>query len=165
MPRGGGQHRRNVQLLAVTARTPQASEVDQSAGAALLPRPMAVFGSRRERWQSAAELQCDAVIAPITESSGRQRVMHRRWACPQFVRQTFHEWATLTVRCCAWARACYGDLRGRGKGHNAAVRALAYKWIRILFRCWQERVPYDEQRYQQSQQCRAEAVSAAPTRR
>ena len=28
-----------------------------------------------------------------------------------------------------------------------ARRALAYKWQRIIFRCWQDRVPYDESRY------------------
>jgi hypothetical protein len=27
------------------------------------------------------------------------------------------------------------------------VRALAFKWIRILFRCWQEKTPYDEAVY------------------
>jgi len=46
-----------------------------------------------------------------------------------------------------WARSCYQQLRSRGKGHHAAVRALAFKWIRILFRCWKDRVAYDENKY------------------
>lgn len=51
---------------------------------------------------------------------------------------------------CAWARKHYDSQRGRGKGHQAAVRSLAFKWIRILFRCWQSRTPYDETRYTES---------------
>ena len=35
----------------------------------------------------------------------------------------------------------------QGMLHQAAVRALAYKWIRILYRCWQTRTPYDESVY------------------
>jgi len=27
------------------------------------------------------------------------------------------------------------------------VRALAFKWIRIAYRCWKERVAYDENVY------------------
>jgi len=30
------------------------------------------------------------------------------------------------------------------------VRALAFKWLRIMFRCWKQRRPYDEQRYMAS---------------
>jgi hypothetical protein len=34
-----------------------------------------------------------------------------------------------------------------GKSHPKAIRALAYKWGRILWRCWQDGVPYDEEKY------------------
>jgi hypothetical protein len=46
-----------------------------------------------------------------------------------------------------WARAYYDQLRAGGKNHHAALRALAFKWQRILFRCWKDHVPYDEARY------------------
>jgi hypothetical protein len=46
-----------------------------------------------------------------------------------------------------WARAFYDKHRAKGASHNAAVRALAFKWTRILWRCWLDRVPYDEARY------------------
>lgn len=46
-----------------------------------------------------------------------------------------------------WARAYYQQQRERGKEHHTAVRALAFKWIRVVFRCWQDRVAYDESRY------------------
>jgi hypothetical protein len=38
----------------------------------------------------------------------------------------------------------------RGKGHNAAIRSLAFKWIRVLHRCWKDRRPYDEALYLQA---------------
>ena len=34
-----------------------------------------------------------------------------------------------------------------GKSTQMAKRALAYKWQRIIYRCWQDRVPYDEAKY------------------
>ena len=63
------------------------------------------------------------------------------------MRQTFHEFAQHSIRSSAWARAYYALQRTRGKDHHAAVRALAFKWIRIIWRCWQDRTPYDEARY------------------
>ena len=47
----------------------------------------------------------------------------------------------------AWAKAYYQQQRERGKGHQAAVRALAFKWIRVLYACWRDRRPYDEAAY------------------
>ena len=83
----------------------------------------------------------------MTQRSGQRSYVHWRWAAPTFVRQTLHEFAHHSIRYSAWARAYYALQRARGKGHHAAVRALAFKWIRIIWRCWQERTPYDEARY------------------
>jgi len=93
------------------------------------------------------ELQCYSGIAPVTESSGRTKIVKWRWGCPTFLRQTFHEWAWLSTRGSEWARAYYDRQRARHKSHHAAVRALAFKWLRILFRCWQQHQPYQESRY------------------
>lgn len=117
------------------------------AGPALAPRLLAAFGSDRSRYQSAQELQQFSGIAPVTECSGKSHWVHWRLACPKFLRQSFHEFATHSIARSLWARAYYQLQRERGKGHHAAVRALAYKWIRILFRCWQERQPYQEEIY------------------
>ena len=38
-------------------------------------------------------------------------------------------------------------MKAKGKAHQAIWRALAFKWIRILWKCWQDRTPYDEARY------------------
>lgn len=117
------------------------------AGAAFAPRLLVAFGTERTRFPSAADLQHTAGIAPITIRSGKSCVVHWRWATSTFLRQTFHEFAGYSIRSADWARAFYHTQRGRGKSHHAAVRALAYKWIRILWRCWQDRTPYDDARY------------------
>lgn len=117
------------------------------AGAAFAPRLLVAFGTDRTRFSSAADLQHTAGIAPITVRSGKSCVVHWRWATSTFLRQTFHEFAQYSVRSADWARAFYHAQRGRGKSHHAAIRALAYKWIRILWRCWQDRTPYDDARY------------------
>jgi len=124
------------------------------AGAALEPRLIAAVGTFRDRFESAADLASFAGIAPVTESSGKSRWIHWRWACPKFIRQTFHEWAGCSIQHCEWARAYYDKKRASGKGHHAAIRALAFKWIRIFFRCWRDQVPYDEKRYLQATQAR-----------
>jgi transposase len=117
------------------------------AGPTLGPRLLAAFGTDRERFQSASEAVTFFGVAPVTEQSGKSRWIHFRWACPKFLRQSFHEFAGQSVRFCDWAALYYQQQRARGKGHHAAVRALAYKWIRILFRCWKTHQPYDPQLY------------------
>ena len=117
------------------------------AGAALAPRLLAAFGSQRERYANAEEVQAYTGIAPVTERSGKKKWVHFRWACPKFLRQTFHEWAGHSIAHSQWARNYYQQQRERGKGHHAAVRGLAFKWIRIVFRCWKDEVVYDESKY------------------
>jgi hypothetical protein len=81
-------------------------------------------------------------------------------------------WASISLhpalrKSCIYAPEHYGVLRPvdsplrlgksilssaaqKGKGHWAAVRALAYRWIRIIFACWKNKVVYDDARYMQS---------------
>jgi len=117
------------------------------AGEALAPRLATGFGTDRQRYQSAEELQQFSGVAPVTESSGKMHWVHWRRACPKFLRQTFHEFAAASTKKSVWARAYYEQRRQRGASHHAAVRALAYKWIRVLYRCWKTRTPYDESVY------------------
>jgi hypothetical protein len=55
----------------------------------------------------------------------------------------------MTVRYSFWARAYYEQQQAKGKPHNTIIRSLAFKWIRIMFKCWKERKPYDESKYLQ----------------
>lgn len=124
------------------------------AGATLAPRLLAAFGADRDRFQSAPEVQQFSGIAPVTEQSGKQHWVHWRWACSKFLRQSFHEFADHSRKWCGWAKALYQQLRRRGQAHHAAVRMLAFKWIRILFHCWKTRARYDESIYLKSLQKR-----------
>ena len=63
------------------------------------------------------------------------------------LRQTVVEWVDQARRHSAWSQAFYLQQKRAGKSHTKAIRALAYKWGRILWRCWQDRVPYDEETY------------------
>ena len=117
------------------------------AADALAPRLLTAFGTDRNRFESANEIQAHAGVAPVTERSGKSTWVHWRWACPKFIRQTFHEFAQHSMKSSSWAKAFYQMQRQKGKGHHAAVRALAFKWIRILFRCWKDRQPYVESQY------------------
>ncbi len=94
-----------------------------------------------------AELQQYAGVAPVTQRSGKKCWVHWRWQCPTFLRQTFVEWAAQTINKSFWAGAYYRQQRAKGCTYQAAVRALAFKWIRILYRCWQTRTPYNESTY------------------
>jgi hypothetical protein len=117
------------------------------AGPHLAPRLLAAFGEDRQRFQRADELQKYAGIAPVTERSGKKSWVHWRWQCPTFLRQTFVEWAGQTINKSFWAGAYYRQQREKGCTYQAAVRALAFKWIRILYRCWKTRTAYDEAAY------------------
>lgn len=117
------------------------------AGPHLAPRLLVAFGDDRSRFDSAQALLRFSGIAPVTESSGQKCWVHWRWSCPIFLRQTFVEWADQSRHHSFWADAFYKFQRNKGKSHPAAIRALAFKWIRILWRCWQDRKPYDEAKY------------------
>lgn len=117
------------------------------AGPVYAPRLLTALGTDRSRRDSSADLLCHSGIAPVTEKSGKSCWVHRRLACSNFVRQTFHEFAAQSIRWSTWARAYYDQMRGRGLRHPAAIRALAFKWIRIIYRCWKDQKPYDEQIY------------------
>lgn len=117
------------------------------AGHIQAPRLLVAFGEDRNRYASAAEVQQYAGIAPVIERSGNKCWVHWRMACPTFLRQSFVEWAGSTIPRSYWAGAYYQQQRLKGKSHAVAVRALAFKWIRILYRCWKQRIPYDEAVY------------------
>ena len=117
------------------------------AGPTLAPRLLAAVGSQRERYASANRLQCFSGIAPVLKQSGQSRYVHRRYRCPKFLRQSFHEYAGESIRHSTWARLYYAQQKSRGHKHHTIVRALAFKWIRIIFRCWQNHERYDENRY------------------
>lgn len=117
------------------------------AGATFSARLLSFFGSDRSKYDSAAAVQQDSGVAPLTKQSGKMRFVHRRYACNKFSRQSFIEWAGQTVGKSTWAKAFYLHQKAKGHRHHSILRSLAYKWQRILFRCWQDSRIYDEARY------------------
>ena len=118
------------------------------AGPVLGPRLLASMGSQRERFDAAADLQQYSGIAPVTKRSGGSCYIHRRYLCPKFHKQSFHEFAKESILWSRWAAAYYLQQRIKGCPHHTAVRALAYKWQRVIWRCWQNRTPYQEAIYE-----------------
>ena len=117
------------------------------AGPALAPRLLVAFGERRDRFQSAQAVAEHVGIAPVTERSGQKSWVHKRNLCNKFLRQSLVEWAGQTIPKSFWAGAYYRQQRAKGASHHVAIRALAFKWIRVLFRCWQDRKSYNESIY------------------
>jgi transposase len=118
------------------------------AGPVLAPRLLASLGSERERFAQSKNLQCFTGVAPVTKQSGGKCYVHRRYLCPKFIRQSFHEYAKESILHSRWAAAYYGQQRQKGCRHHTAVRALAYKWQRIIWKCWQTRSIYKEEIYE-----------------
>ena len=117
------------------------------SGDVLGPRLIAAWGSDRNRYESADNMQNYAGTGPVTKASGKSKMVVRRLACPKFLLQTFHEFANCSRKTSIWAQSYYEMMRERGKSHHMAVRSLAFKWVRIMFRCWQNRTEYDEIKY------------------
>ncbi|MFP7754806.1 IS110 family transposase [Thermodesulfobacteriota bacterium B35] len=120
------------------------------AGDVLKPRLAGAFGTNRAKFATASDIQEYSGIAPVTRRSGNSTIVQRRRACPTFLLQTFHEYASHSRFKSVWAKAYYELQRSRGKGHHMAIRSLAFKWLRIIHRCWRDRVAYDEAKYLQS---------------
>jgi transposase len=139
----------NAQIAQLFERIPDAELFSSLPGAGphLAPRLLVAFGAERSRFTSAQSFMSYVGIAPVKEESGKKCWVHWRWSCPIFLRQTFVEWVNQSRRFSPWAQAFYVQQKQAGKTHQKAIRALAYKWGRILWRCWQDNTPYDEQKY------------------
>jgi transposase len=109
------------------------------------------LGSVRERFQSEAQLAAEAGACPVTYQSGKSRSVSFRWACNHRLRTAITIWADNSRRCCPWAAAIYQRARARGARHPHAVRILARAWIRVLWRAWQDRTPYNPLRHRAAQ--------------
>ena len=121
------------------------------AGPCLLPRLIAAFGTDRTRWEDSDSMATFSGVAPVRVASGKNLNQVRcRYACPRFLRQTFIELASSTVLYCDWAKEFFDQRRAREWKANRIYRALAFKWIRILWRMWKERQPYDPARLQRA---------------
>ncbi|HEY2089973.1 MAG TPA: IS110 family transposase [Mycobacterium sp.] len=121
------------------------------AGGKLAPRLLAELGADRQVFQSPEALQCYAGAAPVTQQSGRSRRVFIRRACNMTLRATVHLWADRSRVKCPWAEAYYRRKRQQGVGHADALRRLAMRWLKILWKMWTDRTPYDAERHLRDQ--------------
>lgn len=117
------------------------------AAAVLEPRLIAVLGTRTDAYASAEKLAVRDGVAPRRIQSGNSCLITRRLAKPQFEHQTWIEYAKSSLLTCAWARAFVEAKTKAGKSYFTAIRALAFKWIRIIHACWENGIVYDEATY------------------
>lgn len=108
---------------------------------------LAEIGEDRERFPEAAALLAEAGLAPVTRQSGKMRRVRFRRAASHRLRQAFTWWAFNSLTESPWARQVYDANRGHGQRQYRALRGLAACWGRILYRCWQDGVPYDAGRH------------------
>jgi transposase len=122
------------------------------AGEKLAPRLLSEIGEDRGQYPQAQTLQCVAGTAPVSFSSGQVHQARIRWHCNRHLRHTVHLWADCSRRFCAWAQAYYQAQRQKGKSHACALRCLGQRWLKILWKMWQTRQPYDENLHALNQQ-------------
>jgi transposase len=104
---------------------------------------LAEIGDCRARFPDPEALACLAGVAPSTRASGRHRTVTFRWAADKKLRDALCDFAGDSRHGNAWAEARYRRLRAEGKRHPHAERILARAWAQVIWRCWQDRVPYD----------------------
>lgn len=117
------------------------------AGPTLAPRVYVALARHAPNSASAEELACAVGVAPVTDQSGKMRKIYRRLRCDNHTRQSFVEWAKESWKHSVWAEAFVRQRQEKGQGFHAIIRALAYKWIRILWKCWHDQTAYDEPKY------------------
>lgn len=106
-------------------------------------RLVAEIGDDRSRYPSSEALAADAGMAPVARESGKRKVAAFRWACDKRLREAVACLADSTRHHHPWAREVYARARSRGLDHPHAIRVLGRAWLRVLWRCWQDEVPYD----------------------
>jgi transposase len=117
------------------------------AGRLCAAQILAEIGDVRERFPTEDQLAAEAGVCPVTHASGKSRGVVFRWACNKNLRRAITCFADNSRHASAWAAAVYRKARARGCQHAHAVRVLARAWIRVLWRAWQSRSPYDPQRH------------------
>ena len=141
---------------AITAALPQHPDgpLVQSlprSGAVNAAQILAELGDDRARFPTAEQFAAEGGLAPVTHASGKHHAVVFRWACNKRLRRALTTFADNSRHASRWAAVVYEHARARGCRHPHAIRILARAWARILWRCWQDRTPYDVGRHRAAQ--------------
>jgi transposase len=104
---------------------------------------LAEWGDARQAYEHPDCVAALAGCTPVTKESGKHRAVHFRWACNKRFRLAITTFAGNSRHASPWAAKIYNDARASGKDHPHATRILARAWIRVIYRCWLDGVPYD----------------------
>jgi transposase len=118
------------------------------SGTVRAARLLAEIGDARGRFPTPEALTCLAGAAPSTRQSGKVKIVAFRWAVDKQLRGAVIDFAGDSHHANAWAANLYQRARARGHDHPHAVRILARAWLHIIWRCWQDHVPYDPDKHQ-----------------
>jgi transposase len=108
---------------------------------------LAEWGDARQAYEHPDSVAALAGVTPVTSQSGKHRSVYFRWACNKRFRAAVTTFADNSRHASPWAAKIYNDARAAGKDHPHATRILARAWIRVIWRCWQDGVPYDPARH------------------
>lgn len=108
---------------------------------------LAEIGDRRERYPSSVPLEAIAGQSAVAVESGKKKVASFRWACNKNLRDAVSVLADASRKHNPWAQKIYADAIARGKDHPHAIRILGRAWLRVIWRIWQDRTPYDPARH------------------
>jgi transposase len=104
---------------------------------------LAEWGDCRQAYAGPDSVAALAGVTPVTKESGKHRAVHFRWACNKRFRKAITTFADNSRHASPWAAKIYRDAITAGKDHPHAVRILARAWIRVIWRCWNDKVPYN----------------------
>jgi len=104
---------------------------------------LAEWGDCREAYDCPDAVAALAGATPVTKKSGKHEAVHFRWACNKRFRKAITSFADNSRHASPWAADVYQRAIARGCDHPHAVRVLARAWIRVIWRCWTDRKPYN----------------------
>ena len=104
---------------------------------------LAEIGGCRGRYPTRDALAGDAGQAAVAIKSGKRKAACFRCGSNKRLRSAFCTLADSTRHWHPCAQDLYAAARARGHDHPRALRTLGRAWCQIVWRCWQDGVPYD----------------------
>jgi len=147
LPQVSQRNKAKTRLCQLFKQHPDAFIFDSLPGAGdlLAPGLLVKFGDHRDRFPTPSSVQALAGTCPVTEWSGKRRIIKFRRGCDKEFRRISQQFARSSVRKSGWANAYWGEIRPRCASNSHAYRCLANRWLAIIWRLWQDRKPYDEE--------------------